>query len=143
MLQTRVDLGIGIIRPVRAPLVAHAVKLVFIMLGNAIPQVVRPLEEVDRQTARHVPSNVAMEEPGTRVVGAEGEQQPAAGREHGDVTTGRVLPAQAVDVGGWVEVVALVRTRRDVGGSADNEEVVALERGQLSERRAKKGGYLR
>ena len=119
----------GTIRPVRAPLIAHAVELVLIMLEDAVAQVVRPLEEVDRQTARHVPSNVAVEEPGTGVVGEEGEQQPAAGRKHGDVTTGRVLTAQAVDVGGGVEVVALVRARRDVGGAADNEEVVALEGG--------------
>ena len=81
------------------------------------------LEEVDRQTARHVPGDVAVHQPGARVVRLEGDDQPTLGREHGDVAAGRVPGVELGDVGGRVEGLEA----RGVGvRSAEDQEIVAL-----------------
>lgn len=43
-----------------------------------------------------MPGNVTMHEPRARIVGDEGKDKPATGRQHGDITTARVNVVEGV-----------------------------------------------
>ena len=61
------------------------------------------LEELYAQALRHVPRNVAVHQPGTRVVGGEGDHDPSAAGEEGDVAAVRVVEGEGGCLGVGVE----------------------------------------
>ena len=126
--QTRIVLGERrVIREVRPPSVAVVVERLLIRIADAVLEILRPLEELVRQAARHVPGNMAVHQPRARVVGAESDEQPALGGKHGDVAPGRVVALQAGDVHGRVEHIAGLADGGHVGRPAEDEEVVAVQ----------------
>ena len=132
LLQPRITLRERIRRPIRPPRAAQPVELGLVRGRVVGAQLVGPLEVLHAQTGRHVPGDVAVEEPGARVVRLEGQQQPALGREHGHVAAHRVGAAQPREVHGRVEDVAQLLRRRGVGRAAQDVEVVALLGGGVS-----------
>lgn len=130
-LQARVNLGERVSRPVRAPGIAQPVELILIGRRQPAAQVGGALEVLHAQSGLHVPGDVAVEEPGARVVRLEGQQQPALGRQHRHVPPHRVGPAEPGQVDDRVEDEALLRGRGHVGGAAEDVEVVALEKGRV------------
>nr|POE87368.1 hypothetical protein CFP56_29957 [Quercus suber] len=77
----------------------------------------RGLEELHRESFVRVPRDVAVHEPGARVVGLEGEGEPAAGGQHGDVAARWVVVVQGLGVG----------RLPGRGAGAEDEEVVAVQ----------------
>jgi len=76
-----------------------------------------------------VPRDVAVEKPGTGVVGVEGDHEPAEAGKHGDVATGWVVEVQGLavvggDEGSWC--IAGAEGAGEESGFAENEEIVAL-----------------
>lgn len=87
------------------------------------------LEELHAQALRHVPRDVAVEDPRARVVGLEGHHQPAPRRQHRRVAPRRVRPLQPRLVRRRVERPQRVARRERVGErgrGAKHENVVAL-----------------
>ena len=91
-------------------------------------------QELDAKTSCNMEGNVAVHEPGTRVVGLEGERDPPPGGQHGDVAALRVAEVEGSKVARKVErVVGVELVAGDagrVGGqgrAADDEEIVAVE----------------
>lgn len=127
-LQPRIDLGVGVSRPVCPPGIAVVVVLVLVRLAETVAQVIGALEILHRQTARHVPGNVAVEKPSTGVVRLEGDEQPSVGGKHGDVATDRVGALEQGHVSGGIEAVACLRNAGLlVGGAADDEEIMTVK----------------
>ena len=125
--QAGVDLAEGVLgRVVGAPVRALLVELGRPRCADAAAQVADAFQEVDAQAARHVPGDVAVHQPGARVVGLEAEDEPAAGRQHGNVTTDRVVAVQVSRVRGRVEVVLDGPVGRCCRGPAEDNEVVTL-----------------
>lgn len=52
------------------------------------------LEELCRQTVGHVPCDVTMHDPSTRVIGFESKNQPTSSRQHCCITARRVVEVQ-------------------------------------------------
>jgi len=69
-----------------------------------------PLDELEREALGRVPSDVAMHQPGARVVSDEGNDQVAGAGQHGDVAAGRVAEVQWRWMGcGTVLVVSIMK----------------------------------
>jgi len=67
------------------------------------------LEHLEREAARRVARDVAVHQPGARVVGAEGDDQEAVAREEGDVAPRRVVELQVQGVGGEAPAFGLLK----------------------------------
>lgn len=102
--QPRVCLGerikLGEIGP---PSIAVPVKVGLVAGCNVLTQVAYVLEEVDSETGRDVPGDMAVEEPRAGIVRAEGEDYPALSWQHGYVSTSRIVAVERTGVAGSVE----------------------------------------
>lgn len=128
-LEPGVNLRIRVLRrEISIPLVTIVRESRLIGSRQLVPQRGDPLEEVDAETARDVPRDVAVHQPGARVVRPEGDEQPALGGQHGDVAAGRVVAVEEGEVGGRVELVPrLGKSRGGDGRAAEDEEVVPVQ----------------
>ena len=91
----RVDLGEGgLVREVLAPLAASLLVLAQVLLADLVGLLGGALEEVGAEAAADMPGDVAVEEPVARVVGPEGDDDPAVAGKHGDVAAGGVLEVE-------------------------------------------------
>lgn len=124
--QPAIALGEGVGRPVSPPGVAVVVVHSPIGGRDLLSELVRPLQVLDRQPARDVPGDVAVEQPGSRVVGLERDQEPPFGGEHGDVASGRVAAPKTAEVGSGKDE-ALLGAGLDIRGAAQDHKVVPVE----------------
>lgn len=101
-----------------------AVPVLVPVLACSIPvctrelDLVLALEKLDAETLRDVPSDMAVHEPGARVVGREGEYDPTAARQPGNIATVGVVEGEARCLGCWVE---------NSGAGPEDVKVVAVE----------------
>lgn len=124
---------------VRPPRIAVLVECVPVDSRDGVSKIVDPLQEINRQSVGHVPSNVAMHEPGTGVVALECDDDPATRGEHGNVTARGVLAVETVNILRLVEDVARLREWRGVGRAAENDKVVSVQMEGVGEREAAVG----
>lgn len=111
-LQPRIVLLVESVLRVVVPVRAGAL----VLLGGRVGDLVGHLEELHAETLADVPRDVAVQQPGARVVGGEGDGEPAAARESRGVAARRCVPVQH----GGAGVV-------DAAALADDEVVVAVE----------------
>jgi hypothetical protein len=57
------------------------------------------LEELDAETLGHVPGDMTMEKPRSRIVGVERYDQPTEGRQHGNITSRGVVEIEGGSIG--------------------------------------------
>jgi len=122
-LQTGIGLGEGAGRGIGPPGIAVVVEGVPVDGRDRVTEIDGALEEVNRQTVRHVPGDMAVHEPGAGVVGLEGDDDPPARGEHGDVTAHGVLSAQTEDVLRLVEDIASLGSRGGIGRAAEDDKL--------------------
>ena len=97
-LQARVGLGPNGVLPVLVPVGAGG-------LPGGVGEVdgALALKELHSEALADVPRDVAVHEPGTRVVGLERQREPAAGGQERDVAPRRVVVRQRAGGGADVE----------------------------------------
>lgn len=90
--------GLIVMEP-RVPSVAHPVGFIHPRGCELLLSRFLPLENLQRQARRRVPCDVTMQQPGTRVVRFEGDDDVAMGWEQDHVSAGRILQLELVEVG--------------------------------------------
>ena len=113
-------------RVIRIPRAARGLDIVEIHTARDRGQL---LQELDAEALRHVPRDVAVEEPRAGVVGRVRDDQPAPGGEHRGVTARRVAPLERWAVRGRVVGTEAVPGRdgiRQGRRCAQDQEVVSL-----------------
>ena len=97
-LQARVGLGPNGVRPVLIPVGAGSLPG-----GIGEDDAALALEELHAEALADVPRDVAVHEPGARVIGLERQREPAAAGQERDVASRRVVVRQRAGGGGFVE----------------------------------------
>lgn len=111
----------------RPPVRTILVELVPILRGDRSGDIIHSLQEINRQSTRDMPRNMAVHQPRTGVIGVEGDQEPPTGGEHSYIPAARVVPAQTAVIGCRVEFEARLVARWRVGRTAYDEEVMTVE----------------
>lgn len=111
-LQARIVLLVESVLRVVVPVRARAL----VLLGGRVGDLVGHLEELHAEALADVPRDVAVQQPGARVVGGEGDGEPAAAGQSRSVAARGSVPVQH----GGAGVV-------DAAALADDEVVVAVE----------------
>ena len=98
--KTAVNLGESHVRSVLVPVRTLLLKLSRIRQRN----LVLGFKELNTETLRDVPGNVAMHEPSTGVVGREGQNEPARSGQSGCVSARRIVEVELASHGRRIKV---------------------------------------